>query len=154
MPNGETHFEYYKRGYKYAIAISAVTLSLGWKFSSGYLVGYLMGRWCDPDWDIQGVNSGEGRMVNELPILGHVLYGVSSCYGSIFRRWHRSTLTHFPVLSTLVRLVFVFALPFGYLDAYGVNFIGNGWVWFWVGLWAGLSHADTIHAILDWRSND
>jgi hypothetical protein len=120
-----------------------------WRLGLGYLVGYSLGRWCDPDWDLMGTNNAEGRMVNEIPLLGHILYGVSSSYGSIFRRYHRSWITHFPVLSTIVRLVFLLAVPFGYLDAYGINFIGGGWVWLWVGLLAGLSHADGIHWWLD-----
>lgn len=89
-------------------------------------------------------------MVNELPILGHVMYGISSTYGSIFRRHHRSFITHFPFVSTLIRLIFVFIIPFVIGDSYlQINFIGNGWLWFWVGIWIGLSQADSIHWYLD-----
>lgn len=139
------------KGYKLALPVSIVSVVADWKFGSGYLVGYTVGRWIDPDWDLMGTSAGEGRLVNEIPILGHILYGVSSSYGSAFRRYHRSWITHFPALSTLIRLVWVFVLPFTLLDAYGVNFVGDGWVWFWVGLWAGLSSADAIHWYHDLR---
>ena len=99
-----------------------------------------------------GVNSAEGRQVNELPVLGHIMFGVSSTYGSIFRKYHRSWMTHFPYVSTVIRLFFFFIIPFVVLDAHGVNFIGNGWHLFWLGFWDGLSHADAIHYYLDIKS--
>lgn len=134
------------------IPLSLLLAFVDWKFAIGNIVGYSCGRWIDPDWDIFGSNNAEGRMVNEIPILGHFLYGVSSTYGSIFRRKHRSIITHFPGLSTIVRLVFVLAVPFIVGDYVGINFIGNGWISFWVGLWTGLSQADAIHYLLDIKS--
>jgi hypothetical protein len=116
-----------------------------WKFGLGYFLGYTFHRWCDNDLDLMGVSGAEGRMVNELPIIGHIFFGASSAYGSWFRKKHRSFLTHFPVVSTIIRLIFFFSVPFILLDGWGVNLIGNGWVWLWVGFLAGLSHADTIH---------
>lgn len=149
MPSGEIHYNYFKKGYKITIPIALLLSALDWKLSIGYFIGYSFHRYCDNDWDIFGSNNAEGRMVNELPVLGHFLYGISSTYGSIFRRKHRSFLTHFPVISTLIRLVFVGAIPFILGDYYGINFIGNGWHMFHIGFWAGLSQADGIHWYLD-----
>jgi hypothetical protein len=101
------------------------------------------------DWDLMGTNNAEGRLVNEIPILGHFIYGISSSYGSIFRRHHRSWMTHYPIISTLIRLIFVLWLPFVLGDGYGINFVGNGWIWFWLSLWLGLSLADGIHLYKD-----
>jgi hypothetical protein len=140
------------RGYWAAIPISVATAFLDWRAGLGYLVGYSMHRYVDNDWDLMGTNNAEGRMVNELPILGHLLYGLSSSYGSIFRKYHRSWMTHWPVISTLGRLILIFAIPFVVGDGYGINFIGYGLIWFWVGMWAGLSHADAIHFYHDLRS--
>lgn len=137
------------KGYRVEIPLSLFLAFVDFQFSLGNLAGYSCGRWIDPDWDIFGSNNAEGRMVNEIPILGHFLYGVSSTYGSIFRRMHRSTITHFPGISTLIRLVFVFLFPFILGDYIGINFIGNGWWKFWMGFWAGLSQADGIHWFLD-----
>jgi hypothetical protein len=93
-------------------------------------------------------------MVNEIPVLGHLLYGVSSTYGSIFRRHHRSFLTHFPGISTIIRLIFVGFVPFLICDNLGINLIGNGWHMFWLGLWSGLSQADALHYWLDLNYSD
>jgi len=112
-------------------------------------LGYSFHRYCDNDWDIFGSNNAEGRMVNELPIIGHFLYGVSSTYGSMFRRKHRSAITHVPFISTIIRLFFVFIIPFILLDYWGINLIGEGWIYFYLGFYIGLSQADGIHYYLD-----
>ena len=154
MPDGATHYKYFMKGYLVTLPVTLLLVGFDWQFSSGYLVGYSLGRWIDPDWDIMGTNNGEGRMVNELPVIGHYLYGKSSMYGSIFRRWHRSFITHFPGVSTSIRLIFVGYEPFIVGDYLGINFIGNGWWKFWVGLWVGLSQADAIHWVLDKKFTD
>lgn len=149
MSSGVVHFRYYKRGYIVAVPISAIAVFADWRAGLGYLTGYTLGRWVDPDWDLMGTNNAEGRLVNEIPVLGHLLYGFSSSYGSIFRKHHRSWMTHWPVVSTLGRLIFIFFIPFVIGDGYGINFIGAGWIWLWVGVWMGLSQADAIHLYKD-----
>ena len=136
-------------GYRLVFPISVALSFSDWRIGIGYLAGYSLGRWVDPDLDLMSANSAEGRIINELPLLGHFLYGVSSSYGSFWRRHHRSVWTHYPLISTLIRLVWFLWLPFVLLDAYGINFIGGGWVWFWVSLWLGLSCADAIHLYKD-----
>lgn len=149
MSTGLVHYKYYMRGYKYVIPMSVAFSYYSWKYGSGYLVGYTLHRWIDNDWDLMGTSSSEGRAVNELPLLGHYIFGVSSVYGSIFRKYHRKWMTHWPGISTIGRLVLVFGIPFALGDGYGINFIGYGWVWFWVGVWMGLSHADGVHLYHD-----
>jgi hypothetical protein len=154
VPDGSTHYHYFKKGYYWVIPSSLVLISLEWRFGLGNLLGYSLHRYIDNDLDLMGVNSAEGRQVNELPIIGHVLFGLSSIYGSIFRKWHRHWITHFPGISTIIRLVVIFILPFMVLDGYGVNFIGGGWWKFWLGIWIGLSQADAIHWFLDKNYED
>lgn len=149
MPDGITHHKYYKKGFVVIIPEALLLAVWDYKFAFGTLVGYGMGRWVDGDWDIMGTNNAEGRLVNEIPILGHFIFGISSTYGSIFRKHHRSFITHFPIVSTIIRLVFVLIVPFIFLDSWGINLIGNGWHMFWLGLWGGLSQADGIHWFLD-----
>jgi hypothetical protein len=96
-----------------------------------------------------GTNNAEGRLVNEIPVLGHLFYGLSSAYGSMFRKYHRSFITHFPGISTLIRLLFFGLIPFLICDNLGINLIGGGWYIIWVGIWVGLSQADAIHYVLD-----
>lgn len=149
MPSGDIHYKYYIRGYVYQLPLTLILSFWNLKFSLGNIAGYSFHRWCDNDWDIMGTNNAEGRMVNELPLIGHFLYGVSSTYGSIFRKYHRSFITHFPFVSTLIRLIFIFTFPLIIFDYCGVNLIGDGWHMFYIGFWVGLSQADGIHWYLD-----
>lgn len=149
MPAGEVHYKYYKRGYWFIFIETLFLISLDFKVGLGNLLGYSIGRWIDPDWDLVTANNSESRMINEIPILGHFLYGISSTYGSIFRRYHRSFITHFPFVSTAIRLLFVGFIPFIVGDNLGINFIGGGWYKFHLGVWIGLSQADAIHWFLD-----
>lgn len=155
MPNGEVHYKYYKKGFLFVIPTSIfIVFFVDYRFGLGNLAGYFLGRWIDPDWDIFGSNNAEGRLVNEIPILGHFIYGISSTYGSIFRRHHRSFITHFPIISTSIRLVFVGFIPFLIGDNLGINFIGNNWYKLYFGIWLGLSFADLIHWALDMFHED
>jgi hypothetical protein len=131
------------------VPLSLLLIVVDWKFAFGNICGYSFHRWCDNDLDLMGANSAEGRQVNEIPLLGHFMFGISSTYGSIFRKYHRSFITHFPFISTLIRLIFFLTPPFILGDYWGINFIGNGWHMFWVGFWIGLSQADGIHWVLD-----
>lgn len=106
-------------------------------------IGYFFGNFCDPDWDEMSATGSEGRMV-KIPILGWILYGISSVYGAIFRRHHRSFQTHFPLFSTAIRLLFIFFwIPFLYYfkiirwEAWQ----GVFYLWFWL----GLSFGDFLH---------
>lgn len=137
------------KGYWLELPVTLSLVFVDWQFALGNITGYSVGRWVDPDWDIMGTNNAEGRMVRELKIIGHFLYGVSSTYGSMFREHHRSFVTHFPVVSTLIRIMFVGFVPFLVCDNLGINLIGDGWHKFWLGFWAGLSTADGIHWWLD-----
>jgi len=149
LPSGEVHYQAYLKGFYVTIPSSVLVSFVDWKVGAGTLVGYWFHRYCDNDLDQMGVNSAEGRQVNELPIIGILFFGFSSMYGAVFRRYHRHWITHFPIISTLIRIIFLFWCPFLILDGYGVNFIGNGWWKFWLGFWSGLSIADGIHWKLD-----
>lgn len=149
MPSGEIHYAYFKKGYTVEIPISLILCLIDWKFALGNILGYSFHRYCDNDLDLMGTSSAEGRQVNEIPVFGHIMFGFSSMYGSAFRRFHRHWITHFPFVSTLIRLVCFFTIPFILFDYYGVNLIGNGWHLFHIGFWIGLSSADSIHWALD-----
>jgi hypothetical protein len=152
MPDGATHYKYFMKGYLVEIPLSVILSFWDWQVGLGGLVGYSLHRYMDNDLDLMGVTAAEGRMVKELPVLGNFMFGMSSIYGSFTRHNHRNFWTHFPFISTAIRLFFFFFFPFIILDAYGINFIGNGWIKFWIALWVGLSRADAIHYYLDVKS--
>lgn len=149
MPSGQVHYSYYKKG---ILPIGAISLlgAISHPYASiGLISGYIFHRYCDPDWDIMSANSAEGRMVNELPIIGHFLFGISSTYGSMFRRHHRSFITHFPFLSTAIRMGFVGLPVFFVLKSFDFDFMQNWFIIIVIFFWIGLSIADAIHYVLD-----
>lgn len=152
MPSGVVHYKWFKRGYMFIVPSSLLLCFWDVRFGLGNLFGYSFHRYCDNDWDIMGVNEAEGRAVRELPVVGLYLFGVSSVYGAVFRKRHRKPETHWPYLSTIIRLLFVFAWPFITLYGYGINPLD--WYVFWLGFWNGLSLADGIHWALDMRAKD
>lgn len=148
MPAGIIHYKFFKSGYILIIPEFIYLLFLNPIFSVSVLIGYSFHRYMDNDWDIMSTSDSEGRMVNELKIIGYLLYGVSSVYVLIFRRKHRSFETHFPLFSTIIRIIFLFWwIP--------LLFYFNKWsvqIWEWVaffGFWWGLSQADAIHWLAD-----
>lgn len=114
----------------------------------GIFVGYEIGKYMAPDWDIMGTTSSEGWMVNEIPVAGHLLFGLSSAYGSAMRRHHRSIWTHFPILSTIPRYLLVFWYP--WLEIYRSTLDWAWLIFLFIGMFVGTSISDGIHAHLDW----
>lgn len=119
-----------------------------------YIAGNLVGVLITPDLDVDAGN-----------VSDTIIRKVSSPAQWIWRRFwtlyslalpHRSTLSHFPILSTLIRI--------GYIIA-GINLLRLGWgvvakiiglndtlsfIWFWN--WSffwGLVHVDTVHFLAD-----
>ncbi len=148
MPPGFFHHRIYKSCYIIMIPTSIYLIFWNPIFGIGSILGYLFGRYCDPDWDIATGSSAEFRAINELKIFGYVLYGISSFYGAVFMRHHRSMITHFPVLSTVIRLIFLFWW-IGLL--YYFNVIQFDWWQLWLGLGIifGLSESDLNHWLCD-----
>lgn len=130
-----------------------------------FCVGYFYHLICDPDLDEMGATSAEGRMV-KIPILGWVMYGMSSVYGAIFRRHHRSFITHFPGVSTAIRILFFyFWIPILYYTDVikWQEWQGVFILWFWIGLscadflhWAAdkiVTDAKHVNRNLNWRND-
>lgn len=116
----------------------------------GIFIGYEMGKYMTPDWDIMGTTSSEGWMVNEIPVLGHFLFGLSSTYGSWHRKHHRSIQTHAPVISTFPRYLLVFWYP--WLEIYRSNLDWAWLIFIFIGMFIGTSISDSIHAYLDFTN--
>ena len=131
------------------IVISPLSLRFGGEalVGLGVFVGYEIGKYVTPDWDCVTATEDESRMMNELPIIGHFLFGISSTYGSIFRRKHRKWQTHVPVISTSGR----YALLFWWI---WLQIYQSPLDWYWlififIGGFIGLSMSDAVHWLAD-----
>lgn len=108
-----------------------------------------MGAIMDGDLDQIGLSSAEGRAMRAAGCIGVLWVMYWMPYAYIMP--HRSFLSHFPYVSTAIRLAYLFApilaLAYyfgvlGYLD-HPIVFAGL------FGLWSGLGQADMIHYTLD-----
>lgn len=161
IPDGLRHEQLRKRGRLISIPLSVIipVLISGLNMRSwgeyiigvGIFLGFEMGQYCTPDWDIMGTSLDEGKIVNDIPILGHFIFGVSSTYGSIFRKHHRSFLTHFPFISTGIRFLFLFWWIFYqiYISSYDLYWL----IFLFIGLFFGNGLSDMIHWWADLTDN-
>jgi|WetSurMetagenome_2_1015567.scaffolds.fasta_scaffold122731_4 hypothetical protein len=149
MPSGIVHYHYYKYGYIVILPLSAwIAIFYYPIIGLSMLAGFSLGRYVTPDWDLVGTSEDEGRMIREVPVLGILLYGFSSIYGAFFRRHHRSWMTHFPIISTLGRMLLLFwwiPLVYYFFKMQNTTIITD----FPFGILIGLSTADAIHWFLD-----
>lgn len=168
MSDGQTHHRVWRRNLLLVPPLTVITylatdglgvicftkfcLSASVIISAGVPTGYLMGRYIDPDLDQMGTTAAEGRLVNEIPILGHFLYGHWSTYGSIFRKHHRSIITHFPVLSTIIRIIYQFYPLF--ILIWAKEWFHISIPLFFFGILIGLSFADFLHWYKDVTSGE
>jgi hypothetical protein len=154
MSDGKRHYEVYSWGWALSISVAGLFgfVSGRLETSIGILIGYWLHRWIDPDLDQIAITSAEGRMMREIPVLGSLLVGWTTLYAWVMKLFggHRSPITHFPVIGTLVRMVWLFApvsvLIYYFMPLYFGNFIIS---LLWVGL--GLGVGDLLHFIEDYK---
>ena len=157
MPDGNTHEKYRQVvrtiAYPLSVIVPILLYSVPFKENGqiligvGMFVGYEVGRYVTPDWDIMGTTSSEGWLVNEIPVAGHFLFGVSSTYGSIFRKHHRSTITHFPFISTSIRHLLLFGWV--WWEIYKSALDWSWLIFIFIGVFIGNSMSDGVHWYLD-----
>lgn len=145
-PSGNVHYLWWKRFFWLAlIGCAGITLR-SVPLGLGFLFGYLMGRYIDPDADLQQTSSSEYRAMRELSIVGVVLVAYFVPYGYVVP--HRSPLSHYPVLGTLGRLIYLFwwlPILFYYFDWQ----VSNIMLLVAYNIFIGLSLSDFIHWLLD-----
>ena len=143
MPGGEIHHKLWKGGFLFSLPASIYLIIKEPLAGFGFFIGYCFGDFIDPDWDLMGATNAEGRVV-KIPIVGWLIYGISSVYGAIFRKHHRSFITHFPLVSTIIRIIFVFFwIPLLYYFKIFTYQKWQGLIYLW--FWFGLSFADGLH---------
>lgn len=149
MSDGKTHFAAWKM---FLPVVAGVSVGIAMKYpiiGVGNAVGYLMGAVMDGDLDQIGLSSAEGRAMRSAGFIGVLWVMYWMPYAYVFP--HRSSWSHFPYFSTALRLAYLFVPFIGiayYIDV--LHYIKNPLIIMGLlGVWNGLSWADTVHYILD-----
>jgi hypothetical protein len=160
MPNGVTHEQTRKQlrlvitmpvSIISALVVQAFPLrtELSLFIGIGIPLGYELGSFCTPDWDCTTATNDESRLM-DIPVIGGILFGLSSMYGAYFRRHHRSWMTHFPFISTTLRYILLFWWAWWgiYWSTWDLAWL----VFVFIGGFIGLSCSDAVHWFLDLNS--
>lgn len=148
MPSGKIHRKWHLIGYA-PVVCAGVYLAVTNPESSGYvaagLVGYILGDIIEPDLDQIGITASEGRVIRILGLPGVFWAAYWLPYAWIMP--HRSFFSHFPGISTITRMIYIFTIPLLALWYYNLLQPWMVGVLFW--LWVGLTLSDIIHWCLD-----
>lgn len=170
MPDSKVHRKYHKDYAVVALPISILVsyLLFGWYGIMLAVLGYMIHRWFDQDYDQIGITTSEAEISKTIVLAP--LVGWSTMYAQLIRlippvsvafsnektkewlnqyfpRGHRSFWSHFPPIGTLLRLLW-FWLPFQWL--FSLVWSDSLRVEFW-SIYIGLQAADWIHSIADWN---
>lgn len=102
-------------------------------------VGCMAGVWLSPDLDVDGMTLSKRRMI-QIPYIGKVVRWYWQPYSLAIA--HRSFWSHFPVVGTLIRVLY----GFWWLVVIVLHYeLGSVLKWFVIGLMV----ADTVHFVTD-----
>ena len=131
-----------------AVAIGVAASLFYWSLGLGIVLGYLLGRYLDPDLDLPQTSSSEFRAMRELKLFGALLVAYWLPYGFVIP--HRHFLSHSPILSTMIRFSYQFWWAWVLLDKYG--YMWNKVILYaWLGMFIGMAMSDSVHIWLDYR---
>lgn len=165
MSDGRTHFALWRGG----LILIPPLMIMGWYITAalplimicsltncygaqvfialGIPLGYVLGAFIDPDMDIVGMTEAEGRLMNNLWVLGGLLVAYWTFYGFLFRRHHRSVWTHGPIISTAIRYCYQFWGLFIWI--YNSKQDLAWLILLLIGMFIGTTLSDTIHYSAD-----
>lgn len=147
MPNGAVHYSLWKKGWVLSAVTSAALIKSYPLISAFSLLGYWLGQFIDPDLDLVGITSAEGRAMRKWPLIGGLFVTYWMMYGYIFRGKHRAFATHSIFFSTVIRFFYAFWWVLWLLHKYDkMNFVAFQCL---VGVFLGMFLADSIHIIAD-----
>jgi len=145
MSGGKEHLQACERVFPVALALSFLMLFLNWLVALFIPIGYMLEFFIDPDLDELGITSAEGRMIHTVVLIPLVAW--TTLYAKIIGK-HRSFWSHTPVIGTLIRLCWML-FPFVALLWYW-HILPNSYTpQIFLGIWLGLSMADTVHWLKD-----
>jgi len=152
MADGQTHLVYWKSFMPlvWVLGIWAYFSSTNVYLVFGFISGYLLGYFIDPDLDMPNNTSAKQRW--KSTIIGYPVYLWWQVYAytiAYIFGGHRAFLNHFPGISTTVRVLWLLSPGLLYFYFYGIpEWVGIGFICIG-GVILGLSIADLVHYILD-----
>lgn len=113
------------------------------------MFGYLFGAYLDPDSDQINLTGADGRAIRKFGILGIMWVMYWMPYAWVMP--HRSFFSHFPVVSTIIRDLYILlpvvaVLYYFYFDLYEVGNIVLPYLTCFI---LGQSMSDGVHYFLD-----
>lgn len=115
MPDGRTHYNNWTISWVWIVVLVILVTAFQYYFVAiGIAFGYFLGRWIDPDLDQLALTNAESRMMHEIPMLGMLFVASWFPYAYLARLvgGHRSFWTHFPVVSTAIRIIYMAVVSF------------------------------------------
>lgn len=164
MPDGDRHHEIWRKDWFVIIPPIGMLIIYGvacpWLFLAIPFVpiGYFLGQYLSPDLDLVGINQDEGRAMKDFKIIGALFVAWSTVYGylmrfiGIGRKGHRNFFSHFPIVSTALRMLWFFGVPlfliwwFLPVPTLVANFVVGIPT---LGVFLGLSPSDFLHWFAD-----
>ena len=158
MPDGLTHLKLHN---KFQFTAYAGVLAIGvargdWVQAVAVLPGYYLGKYIDPDMDLPNTNTVAKQLLSETAFF-FWLVPWFRIYGLIIQHLfggHHSIASHFPVLSTGGRFVWLMlpaiVIMLGFLPVSTAWILQQPWIFSIVtGLFWGLCISDSVHIAAD-----
>jgi len=125
-----------------------VALTLGISIGAGTILGCLLGIPLTPDLDQISISKSEWRLVKKFGPFGFVWMAYWWLYAWVIP--HRSFWSHFPIVGTILRLIYIMFLPTIFYIYKGYNIILPELAWeVLAGVFVGLVVSDFLHWGMD-----
>lgn len=123
-------------------------LTLGIPIGAGAILGCLLGIPLTPDLDQISISKSEWRLVKKFGPFGFLWMAFWAPYSLLIP--HRSFWSHFPIVGTVIRLLYITILPVAFYIHKGYNITVPGMVWeVALGIIIGLLTSDILHWAMD-----
>lgn len=160
MPGGDVHLSLWKKGIPLSAIGSGLLLAASQDpyMAGAAAAGYLLGRYISPDLDLIGLSSDEGRMMQELKVFGLFVvmwfmpYAYIMRFVGIGRKGHRNFFSHFPFISTFIRLAWLLGPFIAAVYYWEPGLVQANIDWLYslsLGIFLGHSLSDLIHYLAD-----
>lgn len=151
MSTGKVHLSLQNTGWIIVLPASILLVYFGVDISLTVLLGYAAGYILEPDLDQISITSSEGRVLRRLGLIG--VFWIAYWLPYSFFIPHRSPASHWPVLSDIIRMIYLFgpisAIVWWYVPI--ENYLHPGHIVYVLAFLGGLSLATSLHWIADTR---